>query len=330
MGLPDSWSYLSSRAQLARVESAVLDRFGIDLLPLVPAEAGELPSLDSHQRYVDRWGVERALPEGAGHFYVSRPPLATAERISDLRAYPWPQPNIDWMELRDQARDLRTSTQRALVLNLEVGFLHQVQFVRGFDRWLMDLALDPDFAGMLMDLVLEVWLTEAEAMIDAVRENADIVIYADDIAFQAGPMVSPNMYETLLKPRQIRVFDLLRRSGMKVLYHSCGDVRPLIPDLIEMGVQALNPVQVSAGGMMDTAALKREWGTALTFWGGIDTHSVLSLGNPSAVRNEVWRRLDDLAKDGGYVLTSVHNIQPDVPAENVNAMFDAADEWLAR
>lgn len=328
LDLPEDWRYLSSRAQLVHVEAAVLDRFGIDLLPLVPAEAAGPPSLDPQGRYVDRWGVERALPEGAGHYYVSRPPLATAARISDLRAHPWPPPNLDWTELRDRTRRLRASTDQALVLNLEVGFLHQVQFVRGFDHWLMDLASDPVFAAMLMDLVLEVWLVEAEAMIEAVRGVADVVIYADDIAFQKGPMVSPQMYKTLLKPRQKRVFDLLGRSGMKVLYHSCGNVWRLIPDLIEMGVHALNPIQISAGEMGDTAALKKEWGKALVFWGGIDTHVVLSQGSPRDARQEVWRRLDDLAQDGGYVLASVHNIQPDVSPENICAMFDAAGEWL--
>jgi uroporphyrinogen decarboxylase len=327
LGRKNDWRYLSARAQLACVEPPILERFGIDLIPLIPKNATEPPALDDQRRYIDRWGVERTQPDEGGHFYVSRPPLAAAGRIADLRAFHWPAPALDWTDLRNKARDLRASTDRALVLNLEVGFLHQVQFLRGFDRWLMDLAMGSAFAVALMDHVLAIWLAEAEAMIQALKGIADVVIYADDIAFQDRPMVSPRMYKSLLKPRQKRVFDLLAGSGMKVLYHSCGDVWSLLPDLVDMGVEALNPVQVSAGRMANTAELKRTWGKELTFWGGIDTHHVLPRGTPQEVQDEVWRRSNDLGREGGYVLASVHNIQPEIPAQNIIAMFDSAAEW---
>jgi uroporphyrinogen decarboxylase len=330
LGLDGHWRYLFSRAQLAHVEEPVLDRFGIDFLPLIPQATAEPPVLDERRRYVDRWGVERALPEEGGHYYVSQPPLEAATQVSDLRAFAWPEPRLNWDELQEQARYLRESTEKALILNLEVGFLHQTQFVRGYDRWLMDMAADPSFAGALLDFVLDIWLAEASAMINAVGEFADIVIYADDIAFQERPMVSPTTYKALIKPRQKRVFDLLQSSGMKRLYHSCGNVWSLLPDLVEMGVEALNPIQVSAGEMGNTAELKKRWGKELTFWGGIDTHYILPRGTPQEVRQEVWRRLDDMAQDGGYVLGSVHDIQSEVPPENVCAMFDAAEEWSAR
>jgi uroporphyrinogen decarboxylase len=327
LGLGGGWTYLSARAQLARVEAAVMDRFQIDCLPLIPGAAAEPPVLDEQRSYVDRWGVERRLPSEGGHYYVSRPPLAAAERPSDLGDYDWPEPGADFSLLGKEAARLRATTGKALLLNLEVGFLHQTQFVRGFDRWLMDLAADPAFAEALMDAVLDVWLAEAEATMRAVGDCADVVVYADDIAFQDRPMFSTAMYRKLIRPRQQRVFDLLKRSGMKVFYHSCGNVSPLIADLVEMGVDILNPVQVSAQGMGDTAALKAQWGDALTFWGGIDTQSVLPRGSTDEVHREVVRRLDDLAAGGGYVLAPVHDVQPEVPATNLCAMFDAAGEW---
>ena len=330
LGCGEDWRYVSSRAQLACVEAPILDRFGIDLLPIIVDSAAASPILDERRRYVDRWGVERGLPETGGHYYVVRPPLETAERISDLYAYSWPEPNLEWPGLRARAKQLNESTDKALVLNLEVGFLHQAQFMRGFDRWLIDLVSDPALAAALMDHILDIWLVEADAMIEAARGCADVVIYADDIAFQDRPMVSPALHKALLKPRQKRVFDLLTRSGMTVLYHSCGNVCSLLPDLVEMGVQALNPIQVSAGQMGRTSALKKTWGKELTFWGGIDTQEILPQGTPAQVRREVWRRLDDMARDGGYVMAAVHDIQPEVPPQNVCAMFDAADEWSAR
>ena len=327
LGLEPGWRYLSARAQLADVEPAVAERFQIDCLPLIAQSAAEPPILDENRSYVDRWGVERRLPQGDGHYYVTRPPLAGAQRAGDVSAFAWPEPVNDFSTLGQQAARLRESSDKALVLNLEVGFLHQAQFVRGFDLWLMDLAAEPRLAGRLMDAILEIWLAEAEATLLAVGDNADVVVYADDIAFQDRPMFSPRMYRKLIKPRQKRVFDLLKDSGLKVFYHSCGNVRPLLPDLVEMGVDILNPVQVSAEGMGDTAALKAEWGRELTFWGGVDTQAVLPRGSAGEVRREVQRRLYDLAPGGGYVLAAVHDVQPEVPPVNLCALFAAADEW---
>jgi uroporphyrinogen decarboxylase len=327
LGLEPGWAYLSARAQLARVEPEMVEHLRLDCLPLIAPEAAEPPSLDERRSYVDRWSVERRLPQEGGHYYVSRPPLGSAIGVGDLLAFAWPKPCTDLAVLGRQAGHLRATSDKALVLNLEVGFLHQAQFVRGFDQWLMDLAAAPRFAEALMDAILDIWLAEAEAALQAVGDNADMVVYADDVAFQDRPMFSPRMYRTLIKPRQKRVFDLLKRSGLKVFYHSCGNVRPLLPDLVDMGVDILNPVQVSAAEMGDTAALKAEWGQALTFWGGIDTQAVLPRGSAQDVRREVWRRLDDLAGGGGYVLAAVHDVQPEVPPANLCAMFQAADEW---
>jgi len=330
LGLTPAFEYLSARAQLARVEDTILDRYAIDCLPIIPAEAGVPPSLDEHRAYRDRWGVERRLPEGGGHYYVSRPPLAAAASERDIASYQWPEPNVDYRELQQQAQHLRATSDKALILNLEVGFLHQSQFMRGFDLWLMDLVSDAPLAAYLMDSVLEIWLAEARAMIAAVGDEVDVVMYADDIAFQNGPMVSPATYQSLLRPRQEKVFRLLKDSGLKVLYHSCGNILSLIPHLVDMGVDALNPVQVSARGMDDTGALKSQWGDYLTFWGGIDTQSVMPTGTPQQVSQEVRRRLDDLAVEGGYVLATVHDIQPEVPPENIEALFESADQWAGR
>ena len=326
LNLEPGWQYLSARAQLAVVEPAVVDAFGLDLLPLATAAGAQAPELDERQRYVDRWGVERQLPLG-GHYYVTRPPLETISRVSEVNSIPWPEPHQDFSELAGRAAQLRVETDKALVLNLEVGFLHQTQFMRGFDKWLMDLAADPRLAEAVMDRVLDIWLAEAEATIRAVGANADVVVYADDIAFQDRPMVSPKMYRRLLKPRQQRVFDLLKASGMKVFYHSCGALALLLPDLVEMGCDAINPVQVSAAGMEDTVQLKADWGDKLTFWGGIDTQAVLPRGSVQEVRDEVQRRMMDLAPGGGYVLAAVHDVQPEVPPENLCAVFEAADGW---
>jgi uroporphyrinogen decarboxylase len=156
----------------------------------------------------------------------------------------------------------------------------------------------------------------------------DVVFYGDDVAIQNGPLLAPEMYRKFVKPWHQKVFDGIRAyTQARILYHSCGSVYSLIPDLIDLGIDALNPVQVSAAQMGDTAHLKREFGGRLAFWGGIDTHRVLPRGTPEEVREEVRRRIRDLAPGGGYVLNSVHNIQREVPPENVVALFEAAQEY---
>lgn len=327
LGLNASFEYMSSRALLARVEKTVVDQFGIDILPLITSSTGEQPVLDENRAYVDRWGVERRLPDQEGHYFVSHSPLIGMNSPQDLANFDWPEPRADYSELREQALKYRAETDKALMLNLNVGFLHQAQFMRGFDMWLMDLAADPKFAEIYMDRILEIWLADAKAMIDEVKDLADVVIYADDIAFQNGPMVSTPMYKKYFKPRQKKVFDLLNSSGLKTLYHTCGSLETLLEDLVDLGIDALNPVQVSAKGMGETADLKRKWGDKITFWGGIDTHYIMPRGTVDEVREEVWRRLDDLDGKGGYVLATVHDIQAEVPPENVIALYEAADEW---
>ena len=329
LGLEPGFEYMSSRAFLCKVEQPVLEHFGIDLLPIITAESGTPPVLDENRGYVDGWKVERRLPTDGGHYFVSHSPIADLTTVEELANYDWPEPRLDYEELKQQALYLREHTDKALMLNLNVGFLHQTQFMRGFDRWLMDLAADSNFACAYMDYILDIWLAESVAMMEAVKGIADVVIYADDIAFQNGPMVSGRMYRKLLKPRQKRVFDAMKSSGMKVLYHSCGALETIMDDLIEMGVDALNPVQVSAKGMGETAELKKRWGDQITFWGGVDTQYVMPRGTTQEVRDEVTRRLNDLSAGGGYVLATVHDVQAEVPPENVVAMFAAADEWEA-
>jgi uroporphyrinogen decarboxylase len=193
----------------------------------------------------------------------------------------------------------------------------------------MDLILEPQFIQSLMDRTLDFWCKLAEAVLDKVGPYVDVVMFGDDVAFHDRPMVDIKRYRSMIKPRHAQMIDCIKakaQAEVKVLYHCCGAVKSLIPDFIEIGVDALNPVQVSSVGM-DTAELKARFGDQLCFWGAIDTSRALPTGSPADVRNEVRCRLPDLAAGGGYVLASVHNIQEDVPPENILAMADAACEF---
>jgi uroporphyrinogen decarboxylase len=278
---------------------------------------------------VDEWGVTWAS-HGGSHFINSDGPFChlADPTLEDLEKFHWPDPADPkrYKGLRDRAKKLHEETDYAVVLNFDVGPVHQCQFVRGYATWLEDLLLRPIFAEALLDRIADIWIQIAKRALEEAGAYVDLVQSGDDIATQNATLFRPDLYRQMIKPRHKAMADAIKRYSKPILYHSCGAVYPLIPDLIEVGIDALNPVQVSAANMA-TERLKREYGRELAFWGGIDTHKVLPTGTPAEVREEVKRRINDLRDHGGYVLCAVHNIQPDVPPENIVAMYEAALEY---
>jgi uroporphyrinogen decarboxylase len=199
--------------------------------------------------------------------------------------------------------------------------------LRGFEDGYMDLAGDPVLARRIMERILEVKIGYWERALPLVGAFADVIVEADDLGGQDRTLFAPRTYRELVKPLHRELFAWLHaHTDAKVFLHTCGAVRELIPDLIEIGVDILNPVQVSAVGM-DSAELKRDFGRDMVFWGGgVDTQRVLGQGTPDEVRAEVLRRVGDLAAGGGFVFAAVHNVQPNVPAPNIVAMRDALRE----
>jgi uroporphyrinogen decarboxylase len=187
----------------------------------------------------------------------------------------------------------------------------------------MDLALEPFLAEALMDHILDIHLAIIGQMLEAVGDDIDVVLYADDVAFQDRLMTSPEIYRRLIKPRQRRLFDFLKaRTKAKILYHTCGAVYPLIGDFIEIGLDILNPIQTTAQGM-DIQRLKQDFGQDLCFWGGIDLQQLLPHGSPAEVAAVTREIIACLGAGGGYVLSTANNIQADVPPQNILAMVEA-------
>jgi uroporphyrinogen decarboxylase len=283
--------------------------------------------LDEHT-YQDEWGVVRTMPPGALYYDLVRAPLAEAATLSAIERHRWPDPHDPgrYRDLRDKARHLHRETDYAVVVDLNCAFFLRCCELRGWENFYVDLVANVEFAETLMDRYLDIRLAIAERALQEVEDNVDIVmVTSDDLGMIDRPLVSPALYRSLIKPRQKRTFDFFRaRTRAKLYCHTDGAVYPLIPDLIEIGVEVLNPIEVSAAGMGDTKKLKKEFGDKLTFWGAIDTRRVLPYGTPEEVREEVRHRIRDLGPGGGYVVSPVHNVQPDVPPENVVAMYDAA------
>jgi uroporphyrinogen decarboxylase len=245
-----------------------------------------------------------------------------------VEKFAWPDP-LDpgrFRTLRSQAQAHGARTDAAIILVLGVGPVHQIQFMRGYAGSLEDLIVAPDFVQAFMERYVDFWIRLTERALQEAGDLVDLVMFGDDLGTQRGPVMSPALYRRLIKPHHARMVQAVKRFNKPVLLHSCGSVAAFIPDLMEAGFDALHPIQVSAKDM-DTAALKREFGRDISFWGGVDTQRVLPLGTPQEVRAEVRRRIADLGPGGGYVLGAVHNIQAEVPAENILAMFEAAREF---
>ncbi|MCL4464627.1 MAG: uroporphyrinogen-III decarboxylase [Chloroflexi bacterium] len=320
-------------SQTALVDEDILRRFDVDFrrVELGGADAGDVTLPDD--AYRDEWGVVRQRPPG-GYYYDLIPggsPLGEIDTIAGLDNYRWPDP-LDpgrFRGLRERAKELHENTDFSVVLVLNCSFFLRCAELRGWENFFMDVAGDAPFAEALMDRYLAIKLAIAGKALEEAGEFADVVVCTtDDFGSTDRLLVSPTLWRRLIKPRFQQTFDFFKaRTDAFRFFHCDGAIYPLMADFVECGVQAINPVQVSAAGMGDTKKLKAEFGDALTFWGAIDTHHVLPAGKPEDVRREVKQRIADLGPGGGYVVCTVHNIQPEVPPENVVAIYDAVNEF---
>jgi uroporphyrinogen decarboxylase len=321
--------------QLPYLSEDLLLRLGVDTrvvaLPRALASVPERLDEGEYWAWLDPWGARLRMPKDGGLYYdwVEHPLADVTDE--DIDRYRWPAlPTAEDLEpIRAEAERLRRDTDYALVgaANLGSGIFEQACLLAGMEAFMMAMLADRAAAERLLDGITDFLVEEATRYLRSVGPYLDAYLYGDDVATQSSWMISPELYTTLIKPRQRRLFEAIHAATpARIIYHGCGAVFDLVPHLIEIGVDALNPVQVSARGM-DTARLKATYGRDITFWGGgVDTQRVLPFGTPDEVRAEVRRRIADLAPGGGFVFASVHNIQAFVPPENVVAAFDAARE----
>jgi uroporphyrinogen decarboxylase len=334
LGLPEVEPVIVDISQgLAHVDEDVLTRFGTDVGLVSPASPSgyrrEIVRDAEFERFVDEWGVVRARPLDGLYFESSTAPLAGDIGEAEVAAFAWPDGGdaARVAGMAEAAREIH-ARGRAVVAGTLCAGISEMHFrLRGYEDGYMDLAADQALARRIMERVLEVKLDYWRAVLAAAGDDIDVVAEADDLGAQFAPLFSPATYRAVVKPFHAELFGFIREhSRARLFLHSCGAIRELIPDLIEIGVQVLNPVQVSATGM-DTAALKADFGRDLAFWGGaVDSQGVLGRGTPDEVRAEARRRIADLAPGGGFVFASVHNIQANVPPENIRALWEAIEE----
>jgi len=338
LGIQDRTVIMDAVQQLAQPCEAVLERFHVDTRYIAAKAAASFEGgIEKNRRngglwhdLCDEFGIVWSMPDDQPYYMdISHHPLAEAT-LADIADYPFPKGDDPsrFDGLRQRTLMLRSETPYAVVSRIS-GVVYEIcWYLRGLERWFMDLLTQPEFCEALLDRTLKFWLDWFRLFLDEVGDLVDVIMIGDDLAGQTGPLFRPDLYRTIIKPRQKRLVQYIRsRTQAKIWYHTCGSCIPYIPDLLDNGVDILNPVQVSAKDM-DPAALKARFGDRLVFWGGaIDSQHVLPSASPETIREHVRRNLEAWKPHGGYVFNNVHNIQAGVPPENIVALYDAAYEF---
>lgn len=253
-------------------------------------------------------------------------PLSDATSVEDLKSHPWPEP--DWWDFSPLPEILnQLDAHHPYHIRFRIGSVFETAWqIRGMQEMLMDLALNPDIPLYIMDRLTELYLENMRRVLDIAGRRLDMIYFYDDVATQNSLMMSPEMWRKFIRPRHAKLIELAKSYNKPVMYHCDGAIYPLIPELIDLGIDLLNPIQTDAKGM-EPERLKNEFGDRLSFHGGVDIIKTLPRGTPADVIAEVKERVRVLGRGGGYVLASSHHIQPDTPVENVVAMYQVSSRY---
>lgn len=311
----------------AEVDDGVLDRYDIDTYSATPSIP--LRDFGEPETFQDKaWKVMWRKTDVATYAPIDGPFHGEKGTLSALKAFQWPKPseleNVKrWLE---KAHGLRGRTDRAIIARLPLGIVTLSQILRGFEDWFTDLYFNRSFIEALLDKCAEIWIETSRLIVESIGSDADILVWGDDYGSQTGPMVSPKMFRELVTSRNKEMVGSIKAlTRAPVLLHTCGDVSAYLEDFLEMGIDALNPIQVSARGM-DPVKIKAVIGDRIALWGAISVYDLAS-GTPGQIKEMVKERIGQLGRDGGYVLAATHNILTDIPPANLVAMLEAAIEY---
>jgi uroporphyrinogen decarboxylase len=332
---PDKPIWSDVIQQIVIPSDDILKMFEVDTRGLFPLTShnwdvySKLTDSGDAWEYYDEWGFTHNFPKENGHWFslVKHPMENVLPEISEIDGYNWPDPSdrVRIKGLREKALGFREQGKLVMLKGLCAGIFEMQQRFRGMSNALVDSFLYPDFSdrlvGKLADLKIEFWKMALGELADVV----DVIAEADDYGTQDSQLIDPDHFRQFYKPHIFRIITAMKQSApdAKIMFHSCGNVRPVIPDLIEMGIDILNPVHINAAGM-EPYQLKRDFGKEIVFWGGgVDTQKILVRGSVNEVAEDVRKNIDALAPGGGFVFAAVHNIQSEVPPENIMAMCEA-------
>jgi uroporphyrinogen decarboxylase len=313
-------SMLSTRISHAEL----LTRLGNDCVGIAAGTSSENPTQEHGDgTLTNEWGL-RLKPIGHYAEFIENP-LANAESVSDLESFDWPDPNAPGRYDAAEKIVQQYGEEYAVIGDIECSMFEMAWYMVGFDKFLMDLSLRQSYVLEIMDRVLSYNISVGKKLIEL---GADVIWAGDDYGTQRGMLISPEMWRELMKPRIRTMFNEFRRvkPDIKIAWHSCGSILPIIEDFIEIGLDILNPIQPNAYGM-EPQFLKDTYGDHLCFFGGVDVQQLLPFGTVEEVKDEVSRRIRILGRDGGYIVAPAHNIQPDTSVENILAMYETVLSW---
>jgi uroporphyrinogen decarboxylase len=334
LGLPQVEPLICDEVQgLALPDDDVMEKLSIDVRGLFPLNSHNwnVTAIDAgdNWKYHDEWGLTQHKPKPDGlYFSVVKSPLDQAGlTVEEVRDYAWPDTGDARRiaGLRELAERYRAQGQAVMIKGVLAGIFEMSQRVRGMQNIMIDLASNEPLACAFLDKMVELKIKFWETALTQLGDLIDVISEADDYGTQTSQLISPRMFRKLFKPRLQTLFTRIHQlaPNAKLFFHSDGNIRPILPDLIEIGIDILNPIHITATGM-EPSALKRDFGKDVCFWGGgVETQSVLPFGTPQEVKDNVRRNVDALAPGGGYVFNTIHNIQADVPPQNIVAMIEA-------
>jgi uroporphyrinogen decarboxylase len=276
---------------------------------------------------INQWGyhIKRVKTEFGSYSDICMPPLKDTQTIEDLEKYDWPDPKL--IRFEHWPDKMKEMGERAYIGHITHGPYFNCTFIRGMEAYLMDIAMNPAFAKKMMDLAENYIQAAIDKMLEEVGSMLDVYYIADDFCQAGGPLFNPKTWREWIKPYLARMAGKMHKHGVKFMLHVCGSVREFLPDLIEVGVDILEPVQTTAAGM-DLKGLKKDFGNDITFYGSMDTHHLLPQATRGEVADAVKYTLDIMAPGGGFVLGPAHTyIQPDTPVENIITMYRTAYEY---
>lgn len=330
----DKYLYDWPELGTAAIDEVILERLHSDVRGVHDREPAAVRERNERREpgspYFNSWGVG-SVEGDPGTWFPAIHPLAETHLIEDLESYPWPDMNDPSRvaNVKAEARKLAEENQYAILATPWLAFpLERAYAMQRMDRFMRNIGKYPDFTRVLLTKITECCKTLMGHFLREIGDDIDMIKIGDDLGMQNSLLMSPKMYRDIVKPIHADYISFIKsHTKARLFFHTDGDVFPLIPDFIEMGVDILNPIQTSAGKMSNLEELKRQFGKDLVFCGAIDTHRILPFGTPDEVRVEVQRIIQVLGQEGGYMLSSVHTILPDVPPENILAMVDAAVEF---
>jgi uroporphyrinogen decarboxylase len=320
---PEVYKVLHSHLGLVTKEE-LFDKLHVDTWMILPGNFKYPREEENKKEKTTIWGFKTVVTEYSGGTYdeICLNPLAGKDEISDIKAYKWPSPDI--LDFSHFPKEASRHSDRAIIGVFTWGSYFIASFVRGLENLMMDFAIRRDYVDYLFKTISEISGAALTKMLESYGDGIDIVYMADDYCSQDAPLFSPDDFKEFVVPYLTHLVDITHKHNKKFLLHVCGAVRPLLPMIIDAGVDMLEPIQIRAAGM-DPAGLKKDFGRDICFYGGVDLQQIMCKGTPLQVADEVKRLIDILGRDGGFILGPGHTyIQIDSPVANILSMYDTA------